>query len=186
MLLKATAMDLFRRKGFDATSIEEIASQAGVSVGTFYLHFRSKRQLLLVLMAELLARLEASDLQFAGPSHPRRVVKDLVARVLSADFEYIGAHRAWREAAMKDPDLAKKARELRAWTTGRVARVLESLLRLPGARSGVDVRALASVLDDYFWGLMAAAVDMSSAERKMAIGATVHLLYHALFMDEKS
>lgn len=42
-----TAIKLFAAKGFDATSIQEIASHAGISKGAFYLHFKSKEALLL-------------------------------------------------------------------------------------------------------------------------------------------
>jgi AcrR family transcriptional regulator len=50
-LLRA-AMDLFSRDGYEAASIAAIAKRAGIAVGGFYQYFRSKRQLLLVLMNE--------------------------------------------------------------------------------------------------------------------------------------
>ena len=48
------ALALFAERGYEQTSIEEIAHAAGVAVGGFYQHFTSKRQLLLVLMDRLL------------------------------------------------------------------------------------------------------------------------------------
>ncbi len=45
------AMELFRRRGFDAVSVGEIARAAGVSVPTFYAHFESKDHLILALPA---------------------------------------------------------------------------------------------------------------------------------------
>src|SRR5690606_227101 len=47
-----TALDLFRRDGIEAASIEEIANRAGVSRGTFYFHFPTKDDVLLELIAE--------------------------------------------------------------------------------------------------------------------------------------
>src|SRR5438445_2606103 len=40
------ARDLFSRKGYEETTIAEIAQAAGVAVGTVYLYFRNKHELL--------------------------------------------------------------------------------------------------------------------------------------------
>ena len=58
--LLQSALALFAERGYEQTSIEDIALQAGVAVGGFYQHFASKRQILLVLMYRLLQ--EASTL----------------------------------------------------------------------------------------------------------------------------
>ncbi|WP_174612943.1 TetR/AcrR family transcriptional regulator [Virgibacillus ihumii] len=44
-----TSFELFARKGFYATSIQEIADKSNLSKGAFYLHFQSKDELLLEL-----------------------------------------------------------------------------------------------------------------------------------------
>ncbi|PLT30694.1 TetR/AcrR family transcriptional regulator [Peribacillus deserti] len=46
-MIMDSAMKLIAAKGFDATSIQEIANHAGISKGAFYLHFKSKEALLL-------------------------------------------------------------------------------------------------------------------------------------------
>lgn len=43
-------MRLFASKGFSATSVQEIASESGISKGAFYLHFKSKDDLLLAIL----------------------------------------------------------------------------------------------------------------------------------------
>ena len=40
------AVDLFARQGYDATSVAEVVTQAGVAKGGFYHHFASKEALL--------------------------------------------------------------------------------------------------------------------------------------------
>ncbi|RBW68770.1 TetR/AcrR family transcriptional regulator [Bacillus taeanensis] len=45
-----TAINLFAQKGFSSTSVQEIASEAGISKGAFYLHFKSKDALLLAIL----------------------------------------------------------------------------------------------------------------------------------------
>lgn len=55
--LLAAALDLFVRKGFAATRIEDIAAKAGVSKGTLYLYYDSKEHLL----GEVVARFLSTD-----------------------------------------------------------------------------------------------------------------------------
>src|SRR5436305_12349290 len=52
--LLQSALTLFAERGYEQTSIEHIAHRAEVAVGGFYQHFASKRQILLVLMDQLL------------------------------------------------------------------------------------------------------------------------------------
>src|ERR1035441_5981465 len=52
---------LFAEQGYHATSIQEITARAGTAAGAFYTYFRSKRQLPIVLMNELLERLSNLD-----------------------------------------------------------------------------------------------------------------------------
>ncbi|OLP63113.1 hypothetical protein BACPU_35130 [Bacillus pumilus] len=40
-----TSIQLFAKKGFSSTTIQEIADECGISKGAFYLHFKSKDQL---------------------------------------------------------------------------------------------------------------------------------------------
>lgn len=46
------SMDLFAKKGYDATSIEEITSIVGIAKGTLYYHFSSKEEILDFLITE--------------------------------------------------------------------------------------------------------------------------------------
>ena len=47
-----TSMDLFAKKGYEATSIEEITSIVGVAKGTLYYHFSSKEEIFYFLIEE--------------------------------------------------------------------------------------------------------------------------------------
>ena len=47
-----TSMDLFAKKGYEATSIEEITSVVGVAKGTLYYHFSSKDEIFNFLVEE--------------------------------------------------------------------------------------------------------------------------------------
>lgn len=51
--LVAAAVELFGRKGVEATAVDEITAAAAVAKGTFYVHFRHKPDVLLELGAQL-------------------------------------------------------------------------------------------------------------------------------------
>ena len=181
--LKAAGLVLFGEKGYESTSIDEVARRAKLAVGSFYQHFRSKRQLLLALMDELLEKLSRLDFHPRTGADVRAVVHELLARAFSHDLRYLGAYRAWQEAVLSDPELARKQVEIHVWTTGRVTTVFQLLQQLPGARPGVDVSGLARVMDSFFWSLLAQAVRMPEVELNQWIDSATHLIYHAMFTD---
>ena len=50
--IRDAAAELFREKGFDATTGREIAERAGVATGTVFLYVRDKRELLFLIFRE--------------------------------------------------------------------------------------------------------------------------------------
>jgi AcrR family transcriptional regulator len=182
---KASGLALFADKGYERTSIEELARHAKLAVGGFYLHFGSKRQLLLLLMDELLEKLSRLDLQPGSKADAdvQEVLRRLLSRAFSHDLRYLGAYRAWQEAVLSDSDLAEKQTAIRAWTTGRVAGLFDVLQRMPGARQDVDISGLARVMDSFFWSLLGQAALLPKTKLKQSIDSATHLIYHALFTD---
>lgn len=71
----AAAIEAFAEKGFAATSTSEIAKKAGVAEGTIFRHYKTKKDLLLSIVAPMMAKLIAPF-----------VIKDF-DKVLKADFE---------------------------------------------------------------------------------------------------
>jgi len=57
--LMAAAAALFVEKGYDATTMTEIASRAGAAIGSLYLFFPVKQTLAQAIMADLASRLSA-------------------------------------------------------------------------------------------------------------------------------
>lgn len=181
--LKEAALALFAERGYQGTSVDDIVSRANLAMGTFYQHYRSKRQLLLALMDELLQHLSRLQLRPANTTDIRSALHQFLARAFSADLRYLGAYRAWQEAALADSELASKQAEIHTWTTARILAVFNHLQQLPGARPGVDIAALARVMDSFFWNLLAQARRLSKPELNQWIDAATHLIYHALFRD---
>jgi TetR/AcrR family transcriptional repressor of nem operon len=181
--LSEAALRVFGDNGYDRASVDEIARLAEVPIGSFYQHFRSKRQILLSLMDQLLVDLSRFNLNIERPLKAREALHDLLSRSFSADVRYLGAYRAWQEAVLSDPELAAKQTQIQAWTTARAAAAFQALQQFPSARRDVDPGELAEVLDGFFWTLLGRAGHMRGAELKRAIDSTTHLVYHALFTD---
>jgi AcrR family transcriptional regulator len=178
--LLSAALRRFQAKGYVATSMEDVAREAGTAVGTLYQHFRSKRQLLLVLMDAFLRRLEEIPLSLEGAPDVRAGIREILAAGFRTDLEYVGACRAWREAILIDPSLLRKQRQIEDWTAGRVRGAFLRIQALPGARAGVDAKALARVFDRLFWDLLGRPIEpMGRTVRLVA-----DLIFHALLPDE--
>lgn len=67
-LLK-TAFDLFTRKGVNNTSIQDIADEAGVGKGTFYLYFKDKYDIRDKVIANCSSKLFADSLDALNKSY---------------------------------------------------------------------------------------------------------------------
>jgi AcrR family transcriptional regulator len=181
--LKTAALALFGEQGYEKSSIEQIARRAKLATGTFYQHFRSKRQLLLVLMDDLLGKLAQVSLRPESGTNVRAAISEMLTQAFAHDLHYLGAYRAWKEAALSDPELANKEAEIHTWTIGRVMGVLQLLQQLPGARAGLDLAGMARVLDGLFWSLLTQAVEMPKAELSRWVDSASHLIYHGMFAD---
>ena len=85
-----TALELFRKRGFDETTMRDIAAEAGMAVGAAYYYFRSKEELVMAFYARTSD--EARELL------PPRLVRstDLKKRlraVIDMKFEQFAQHR---------------------------------------------------------------------------------------------
>ncbi|MBI3680068.1 MAG: TetR/AcrR family transcriptional regulator [Acidobacteria bacterium] len=174
---------LFARKGYDATSIEEITSKARTASGAFYTYFRSKRQLLVVLMNELLERLSSLDLRPKDSANLRTGLRSFLAGVFRADLEYGGVVRAWQEAALADTELGQMQTAIASWTEARILRVLQHLRKCPQARPDRELPAFARMMDRHFWSLLARSYSMPPGDFDREIRMAADVIYHYLFCD---
>jgi len=78
------AMQLFRRQGFEATSVDEIAEEAGYSRATFFNHFGTKQGVLRHYGQELLAIVENISTHAATDSSLDLIQKMLFAMITEA------------------------------------------------------------------------------------------------------
>lgn len=190
--IKAAARAVFGEFGYEAASLDTIAERAKVAVGTIYQMFRGKRQLLQVLMDELLDRLAAIDVsadphatrgRSPPPAGPRAVVRNIVTRAFATDLAYAGVYRAWKEAASKDPEFARMDRSIRAWTSARLQELFTALRRHATSRRDVDVRAFARVMDRVFWSQLPDLARGNDDQLREFIDVMTNVITHTLFKD---
>jgi hypothetical protein len=134
-------------------------------------------------MDELLEGLSRVDLRPSTMSDPRAGIHGLLARAFSRDLRYLGAYRAWQEAVLSDQNMAKKQKDIQAWTTACVTSLFQLLQKIPGARRGVDIRGLARAMENFFWSLLSQAAHSSRPQLNQQIDAATHMIYHALFTE---
>ena len=79
-------IELFLAKGYDATTLDEIAAAAGISRRTFFYYFRSKDDILLAHLAGYADALRGTILESASAGEPIDVMRDALVK-LSARFE---------------------------------------------------------------------------------------------------
>ncbi|HEX3811102.1 MAG TPA: TetR/AcrR family transcriptional regulator [Rhizomicrobium sp.] len=97
--LKAAARKLFVERGYHATRPQDIAREADVGHGTFYLHFPDKRACFLDFVDD--ARRELDD--YIGERvSPEKPMDQLIALTLNAIFDYAETHPGVLNAAMTD------------------------------------------------------------------------------------
>lgn len=91
--LRAAAAALFRERGFQGTTIRDVAARADLGVGTVYAYVKDKHALLELISADDLARTEEAAFARVPPD-------DLRAGVLHV-FRHVYAHHG------EDPELAR-------------------------------------------------------------------------------
>src|SRR6201996_5323974 len=97
--LKQAARKLFVERGYDATRPQDIAREAGLGHGTFYLHYPDKRACFLSFVDD--ARQELDD-HVRARRTPHASLEQRIATSLSAIYEYADMHPGVLRAAMTD------------------------------------------------------------------------------------
>ena len=106
-LLIEGAVTAFERKGYAATTIEDIVAEANASRATFYLHFKSKADVVLVVARTLGRRWRELYLELTSGEPPSR--KDLHEWIGSMVENYAtnrGSLKALDQAEAIEPEIA--------------------------------------------------------------------------------
>ena len=128
MALSEIAMDLFARKGVDATTVEEICEQAEVSPSTFFRYFPTKEaavfpaeeRRITVVEAELRSRPEGEPLH--------ATIRRAVLALVDFDLENKKDFRGRLELMNREPAIAAYAMEVQGRSAERFTAICAELL----------------------------------------------------------
>jgi AcrR family transcriptional regulator len=131
-----TAAELFRARGYRATSLDELAHRLGMSKATLYGQFRSKDDLLAAIFHRTMTLVESglADIRRSGASpveQLRRVVRHQV-RTVVAEQAFLGVFFA------EDTSLPPRLGRAIARRTARYDRSVQAIIEA-GARAGTIV-----------------------------------------------
>ncbi|OEJ42722.1 transcriptional regulator [Streptomyces agglomeratus] len=119
--LSAAAMELFATKGYEATTVDEIAAAGGVARRTFFRHFRSKEEAIFPDHDDTLVRAEAV-LNAAPPhEHPLdtvcRGIKEVMRMYAASPAVSVARYKLTREVpTLREAEIASVARYERLFT----------------------------------------------------------------------
>src|ERR1700754_3710273 len=105
--LRKTALALYAERGFEQTTVAEIAARAGLTERTFFRHFADKREVLFGGSALLQERIVAGVTEAPAQDGPL----DAVSRGLAAGADMLGEFR--RDLSRQRHDVIAANPELR-------------------------------------------------------------------------
>lgn len=168
-ILDATRQ-VFLTKGYAGTTIDEVASVAGISRGSVYTYFPSKRDMLLALGAGTADDVEAVFERFRNQPGARRIgdFRAFVDEYWTVLDTHGAFSLAWTQAAFQDDEIraAGRARHL------AMCRALGDLMGGPGSSGDPTARGLMlSALVERTWSyaqLYAGGVDEEALRDELA------------------
>lgn len=138
--IQEAAITLFSQKGFEATSMEELARAAGVGKGTIYGYFRTKHEIFLAFCEEEIDHAFAALEQRSDPDAP--MLEQLLTLFLS-QFDFVTANREFgrlmlREILFPAPETVARSQELTARYQRGVGEILSRGIGRGELKAGID------------------------------------------------
>jgi AcrR family transcriptional regulator len=107
-MILASVHRAFMEKGFDGASMQDLAREAGMSVGNFYRYFPSKAAIVEAIITLDLQEMERDFSAIIGSANPMQSLRDTIKQHVE-DSLCNGEGQLWAEitaAAMRKPDIA--------------------------------------------------------------------------------
>mgnify|MGYP004717472757 CR=1 FL=1 len=169
--LISAAAECFAEKGFNATSVRDIATRAGLSLGAMYTYFKGKDELISAIVLEEQKTALAAQNQPLSGTHLQRLCKLLESCI--GDVGYPASHRLWveimaesaRNSVLRDTFIASD----KVMRQG-IARMIKDGIEAGEFSADVDAEAMTILLFAILDGLIArkAINPIFSAETEIA------------------
>ncbi|HEY9756669.1 MAG TPA: TetR/AcrR family transcriptional regulator [Oculatellaceae cyanobacterium] len=134
------AAELFRTKGYESTSVDDIVAAANVAKGTFYYHFEAKEDLVLAL--------QEAELRVASERAKKRMEGSEPSMTILLDFLNDSAH--WTTA---NSELAK----------AMFKQKFEMMMRKPNHEHCPSPSGPPASIKEYFFGTIHALISRAQA-----------------------
>lgn len=142
------AETLFTERGYAATTADDIAGAAGVSVGAFYNYFRNKKQILLALalrrLAVIFAPLRLAHMDLANGDH-LSAIRATVASVVAGERNQ-GLRAVWQQLMSLEPELAPYQATVRRYALSLIEERLRAAREKGDVWPGLDIEGTAIAL----------------------------------------
>lgn len=140
------ALDVFLDRGYQKTTMADVAGAAGVSLGAVYQYFRDRSDLVAAIvqagLQQMLTRVDVEWRISDGPEGLERILANYAAAFEQAP----GVARVWEEACQVDAEMAAVRRQLTHLFERGVEEELKRAGRARRLRPGVDPRSAAAAL----------------------------------------
>ena len=185
-----SAIKLFQERGYEKTTSNDIAAEAGVSVGSFYVYFTDKRQLLLTIFDRLSDELFKNIFDGMRPEHLfdsdlRRRIKQAVANTIIDKQKHSGLHRVICELVLKDAEFAARHKAVMERSIARLKELI-SLANKASLTWEIDVEAAAFVVHRVVFDLSQDYVTRCvEFDQNRAIESLADMIYRFLFKPKQ-
>ena len=184
------AIQLFQQRGYEKTTSNDIAAEAGVSVGSFYVYFTDKRQLLLTIFDRLADEMFKNIFDNVKAEHLfdsdlRMRIRQVVANAIKEKQEYSGLHRVVCELVLKDSEFAARQKALIERSIARLQELI-SLASKARLTWDIDVQAAAFIVHRVVFDLSQDYVTgCCEFDSDRAIEALSDMIYRYLFVPTR-
>jgi AcrR family transcriptional regulator len=173
-LIEDAAARLFARYGYDATTVEQIVSEAGVSKPMLYRHFESKKHLCMTLLERRRDELAAAPLdEFISSAHG---LPDRLPAMINAWFAHVEQHPDSSRILFQDVTFDEDIRALQLELRARQRAADIALLREFGVRvADSELEPLAEIIRSSLSGLALWWLDNPGVPRATVAGAMLRM-----------
>lgn len=184
------AIRLFETNGYGKTTSIDIAADAGVSVGSFYVYFTDKRQVLLAIFDRLADELfknsfDSFRIEHLFDSDLRARIRQAVATAIVDRRQHAGLHRVIGELVLKDPEFAEKRKALMGRSIAKIREIITVSLKA-GLTWELDVDAATFVVHRVVFDLSQDYVTGSCEfDQDKAISALGDMIYRFLYKPKE-
>jgi AcrR family transcriptional regulator len=175
---------LLEERDFSALTADAVAAEAGLAHGTFYRHFRDKRDALRAALERVRESrgpvLDALADDVASAAEARAGIRRLAESVLRSPAEHPALLRAYYALSVRDEEFARERRERKATASERLGAHLAAL-RARGLATVADPEATAGALFAMLDGFYREAVVDGTVLGESRIAGAAEVMERAVF-----